>query len=453
MPSNAHPSAEASSHDVAAEPNVDETEREGTPASSSAEHGNVPAQGSERGSAPARGRPHGSTDSEQRVRRTYADTGTGVTRLPDWSRFNVQISLRNLRSYNPAVIQRELRKLHLRWWHAKEPKMRTLLAAAGLDEVRLAMIAPIVDTCRECRAWQKRGNEVMPSVSITTKFNEQGECDLMFYKRSIAFHIIDRALRVSDGCEVADKHTNTLLNAYATTWVQRHGPFQILYSDGELGLNNAEAITELKRLGTELRIRAPNQHARTVESRQAMLRHVMHMIEEDLKRGNVTLPFKRILAEALFVVNAFSFYNGVSPYNALTGRQPACLPDLQNADFSAEGENIGDGSREQRIREAGLEAITQSTAVAKINRALRTKTTVDGNRLFKPGQLMDYHRPTATKDEHGGWHGPCPVIRNEPDQGQVVCSSGGREIRVRYPDARLTLFVEAVYTVAFGLDN
>ena len=94
------------------------------------------------------------------------------------------------------------------------------------------------------------------------------------------------------------------------------------------------------------------------------------MIEEDLKRCNAVIPFCRLYAEALFVVNAFSFYNGVSPYNARTGRQPAFLPDLENIDFPKEGENT-DGRREQRIREAGIEAITQSTAVAKINRSLQ----------------------------------------------------------------------------------
>jgi len=223
--------------------------------------------------------------------------------------------------------------------------MRTLLQAAGLDEARLAMIKPIVDTCRECRAWAKRGHEVMPSLSLPTKFCEEGECDLMFYKRFIAFHCIDRAIRLSDGCEIPDKFGTTLLDAYTKTWFKNNGPFAVLYSDGESGLNNPTSIAELKRLGTELRIRAPGQHARIVEARNAMLRHVMHMIEEDLKRHNHTLPFSRLVSEAFFVVNAFSFYNGVSPYNLRTGRQPAFLPDLENPDFPKEGTPV-DGLRE-----------------------------------------------------------------------------------------------------------
>ena len=66
--------------------------------------------------------------------------------MPEWTGFNVQVSLRNLRSNEPRVIQKELRLLHLRWFLASEPKMRTLLQAAGVDEVRLSMIKLIVDT-------------------------------------------------------------------------------------------------------------------------------------------------------------------------------------------------------------------------------------------------------------------------------------------------------------------
>ena len=100
--------------------------------------------------------------------------------------------------------------------------------------------------------------------------------------------------------------------------------------------------------------------------------------------------------------------------------------------------------REQRIRQSSIGAITQTTAVAKINRALRGKTTVDGSKLYKPGDLVDYYRDPAIKDEDGGWNGPYEVIRNEPERGRVVCRAGPQEIQVRYPDARLTLYLGAV---------
>ena len=204
------------------------------------ERGDVPPQASSSSSSrvPARGTSNPQDTSEtyergpdgvQRIRRAWASTGSGATRLPDWTHFNIQIGLRNLRSFEPAVAQKELRKLHLRWWHAKEPKMRQILSAAGIDEARLGFIRPVVDACRECRAWQKGGNDVMSSIDITTTSNEKGETDFMFYKRHIGFHSIDRAIRLSDGCEVSDKESEIILNAYATTWVQRNGPFKILY--------------------------------------------------------------------------------------------------------------------------------------------------------------------------------------------------------------------------------
>ena len=147
---------------------------------------------------------------------------------PDWTRFDIGVSLRNLRSFVPSVIQRELRKLHLRWWHASEGRMRTILKAVGLEEAKLNMIKPIVDTCRECRAWQRRGNRSIPSISLPTKFLDEGECDLMFYKRKIAFHIIDRAIRYGGACQIENKETATLIDAYVTTWVQRQWHFKTL---------------------------------------------------------------------------------------------------------------------------------------------------------------------------------------------------------------------------------
>ncbi len=80
--------------------------------------------------------------------------------------------------------------------------------------------------------------------------------------------------------------------------------------------------------------------------------------------------------------------------------------------------------------------------MAKVNRALKAKTPTDGNRLYNPGALMDYHRDTATKDEPGGWNGPYPVVRNDPDRGKVICRVHGQDVDVNFRKARLSLFVE-----------
>ena len=128
----------------------------------------------------------------------------------------------------------------------------------------------------------------------------------------------------------------------------------------------------------------------------------MHVIEEDLKRQGCPIMFKRLLAEGLFACSAFAFYNGLSPSNAYAGRQPQKAPDFNGLGLP-EPKTTGQ-ERENTIREIVVGAIAQATAVAKVNRALRAKTRADGGRLFKVGDLADYHRPTTAKDDHGGWN-------------------------------------------------
>ena len=100
-----------------------------------------------------------------------------------------------------------------------------------------------------------------------------------------------------------------------------------------------------------------------------------------------------------------------------------------------------------------LEAITHATAVAKTNRALKATTRQAGQHHDKPGGLVDYHRPTNTKDDWGGWNGPFPVLRDMPDRRQVVVRAGTREVSVQYPDVRHTLYVDALVLRELGSDN
>ena len=102
--------------------------------------------------------------------------------------------------------------------------------------------------------------------------NEIGECDLLFYhgpdSGMIVSHMIDRATRYADVCCIPNKEKETLIQAYLTTWPPRYGPFETLYSDGEGGLNNPEAKTELAHAGTKLINRPTCQHAHYIETRK-----------------------------------------------------------------------------------------------------------------------------------------------------------------------------------------
>eukprot|EP00959_Pyramimonas_sp_CCMP1952_P089902 1881649-Pyramimonas_sp.AAC.1 len=109
-------------------------------------------------------------------------------------------------------------------------------------------------------------------------------------------------------------------------------------------------------------------------------------MEAELNRLDIPPVLTRALREALFAANAFTFYNEVSPYKALFGRQPAMLRDLPVLDHG-EPTETSDHSREQTIRKVCIQAITQATAVAKTKRALRIKTTVTGQHYYDEGDL------------------------------------------------------------------
>eukprot|EP00959_Pyramimonas_sp_CCMP1952_P052023 1087414-Pyramimonas_sp.AAC.1 len=94
-----------------------------------------------------------------------------------------------------------------------------------------------------------------------------------------------------------------------------------------------------------------------------------------------------------------------------------------------------------------------ATATAQTSRALRTKTTIGGQHYNYQGDLADYHRPTTTKDDCGGWKGPFPVVRNDPDWGQVIVRFGNRDVQVQRGDAGHSLYIEALITREIGSDS
>ena len=88
--------------------------------------------------------------------------------------------------------------------------MINALKAAGISQATINMVPAIVDTCRECRAWKPPGNQTVPSVTISTRFNQHVECDLMFYKQHVIMHFICRATRWHAAGEVASKEKSVL---------------------------------------------------------------------------------------------------------------------------------------------------------------------------------------------------------------------------------------------------
>ena len=377
-------------------------------------------------------------EKNTRRRKKITSTASGPDRSADWSRFNVQASLRALRSGAEHVQKRILRKLHLRWWHASEGTMRKVLAAAGVPEQTLKLIRDITANCRQCRIWTTPSPDTKASHDVTTKVNETVEFDLMFYKQHIICHIVDRASRFHGGIEINSKSKEDVLDGIHKCWINFMLAPQQLYADGESAIFAEEIHQELKALGTEVVTRAPQQHCRYIERRGALLRHSMHVIESQAEREGRNISFAVLLSEAIQAGNSLININGSTPYQCVFGRQPALLPPL---DLDPELADPDTESGRMWVRRAALQAMIEGTAIQHIARTLKSKTSQQTS--YSKGDLVDYFRPPANKDT-SGWHGPVRVVKHVPELGQVIVQINGVDRPCRLQDVRLSILVLSV---------
>jgi len=156
----------------------------------------------------------------------------------------------------------------------------------------LALIPKVIDTCITCRKWSAAKPDVTPTLSLPLRQDENIEADILFYRKYMVWHMIDRADRWHHASQIASKTPPDLITAI-TGWIQIYGPFKYLIIDGESGIHAEETVRYLKRLGTLIRERAPGQHARMIERRGAILRLALHLIEDQLARDGITAEFRR----------------------------------------------------------------------------------------------------------------------------------------------------------------
>ena len=212
------------------------------------------------------------------------DRGTACP--ADWRDFNVKDSIRNLGSADASNIQivLELRKLHIRWWHATRTSMEKILKAAGIKPSIIALVPRIIDTCRQCRAYQRPGPHPKTTTTLATDINEIVEADIMFYNDFMIWHMVDRADRWQAGVILPSKNAQDVINAIETCWCSLWGPPKRLVADGERALISQEVTEYLARKGITYTPKAPHQHAQIAERRGQILRAQMHVIAAQAER-------------------------------------------------------------------------------------------------------------------------------------------------------------------------
>ena len=202
------------------------------------------------------------------------DEGPGQGSAPDaspnpdpaWTRFDIGRALQELRSSQPGVVRRALRRLHLRWFHAPFARMETLLQAAGIPAAVVNMSRQIVDTCQVCRSWSRPAPRAIATSSLPSRFNQLIQCDLL-------------CTRFACTDVVADRNTNTLLTSLQNSWFKHFGPPRALVVDQEGGLTGPEAASWLEARGVQLDPKARNQHADMIERHHEVLRRQVHLLE------------------------------------------------------------------------------------------------------------------------------------------------------------------------------
>ena len=159
-----------------------------------------------------------------------------------------------------------------------------------------------------------------------------------------------------------------------------------------------------------------------VERHHEVLRRLLLRVESQLAQETIAFPFKAPLSECVLAKNVMTTVAGQTPYRALYGRDPPGLSEFEPTsetqldDFSA---GLAGYSRyHHRVREVAIAAMVQETAQLRIERALDSKSRLAVQQLeLEPGQLVDFWRKPATKDE-SGWRGPATVLSvGDPHSG------------------------------------
>ena len=360
-----------------------------------------------------------------------------------WSRFDVGRALQELRSGQPGVVRRAMRRLHLRWYHAPVARMETLLQAAGLPQSVISLCRQVVDTCQVCRSWSKPTPRAIATSALPARFNQLIQCDLLFIKDKIVLHTIDVCTRFSCAEEVKDRNTDTLLTALQGSWFKHFGPPRSLVVDQEGGLTGPEAGTWLEARGVQLDPKARNQHATMVERHHELLRRQVHLLESHTLNEGLRASFSAILSEAVLAKNILFNVGGVSPYEAVYGRIPPLVTVT-----SHESSDLIDDRDADRLRHIALQSIMQATAEAKARRASAAKTRMAGEALqLEPGDAVEFWRKASTKDVEA-WHGPATVVdTTSVRDGLVSVRWQGRILSCRLQDIRRAL----VYAVFLGI--
>jgi len=359
----------------------------------------------------------------------------------EWSSWDLGRSLQLLRSANPAVVRRTLRLLHIRWWHASAEKMTNLLRSAGLPVAVLNMVDAIVDTCRPCRMWKRPGPANTTTSRMNYNFNDVVQHDLMFIKKLPWQHLIDTCTRLTQCTDIPKKDTPSLIEGIYVQWIKPYGPPDVLETDQESGLICEEAKLMLQRVGTKMVEKGVNSHVKMLEKHHDILRQQFLRIKSQCAEEGIAISDRLCMFEAVIAKNALFTLGKYTPLQAVFGRQPSILPDLESGDGNLD-DSVGGpealSRNRHRVREIAVSAMVERTAIERAQRAARSKTrrsTIDEK--YEIGDDVEIFRQPSAKDVTG-WRSGSRITHVEED-GTIHSKWQGGILISRPQDVRRAL--------------
>ncbi|CAK0834374.1 unnamed protein product [Prorocentrum cordatum] len=359
-------------------------------------------------------------------------------------------AMKLLHSKNNMVIRRTLRKLHIRMWHAPALRLKEMLIAAGAPQEAIDLIQIVCDTCPACRAWHRPGKRPIATSRVITDFNQDVQIDLLFWKTKIVMHMLDTLVRFSVAAIIPDRNTGTIIGAVTHYWFRLFGAPAVLTSDREGALDSDEARSWASRWQCKLNLRPRGAHARMVERHHELLRHQLHLVDEQCTRDGTPVPDEAILDECVLAKNCMISISGnITPYKVVFGRTIPMLTDLEPASATAledQDDGIDGISRHiHRLREVAIAAVVGASAQQRMDRALQSRTRPAGEcQNLQLGDLVDIWRDPPNKDV-SGWRGPATVVNvNRIQEGVVDVQWQSRTLSCRLADVRHSLSMDVM---------
>ena len=289
--------------------------------------------------------------------------------------------------------------------------------------------------------WQRTPPNAAATLRHLDKFNQLVQHDLTFFDKKPIMHLICAFTRLSQGDWLDSKETHSLLNTFDRIWVRPYGPPEIVESDQESGLINDEAKVYFSRIGSELKLKGVGAHVRMLEKHHDYLRQLYLRVREQCAEEGINVTKELLLGICIVAKNSLFTVGNSTPMQAVFGRQPAILPNLEQGDALLDDSGVGpDGiSRNSiRIREIACEEMLQVTSKERAERASRSKTRRAVQlEKYEVDDKVEIFRAPANKDT-SGWRGPCKVTHVAED-GTVHVIWQGSSLICRPQDVRRAL--------------